>query len=1114
MENGYSSSYMDKLLSAFYDNNSIDFMFIKHNKTLSLKEEKVIDIFEKTGHEYCLLYYEFIKHQMQEPYQPFLGWIREIYYKYFASETPEQFVKNAKVYPMQQETLAEYIRTGKAYRTEDILLNELTYEGRKMLDSLVNIYKYICSRVRLFVVLDKFHLTNLSGVKLMHKLIRIDCPGRFRVVATYDESSNILEYIEAEWKEFLIDMEKQGYMYEWGEINKVVSMELQDGFVPQNEQMEEYLTYARNMYFFLCYRDAEYYLNIIYEKVKHGNLSITQDHYTRLLQLLILTNIHCQDYSHALQLCEYLGSIARETNDDKLLYHYNYLCAITQFGTERMENKINVYVERCRSIAKSWNDEIAECKPQILQLLFECNFWRDIYVDSYGKYVSAELFEKLQRLGFRNILAYIYIYCFTYTPEELELAANHQEDLYYFKKGADLATEIENYDLLISAYTKNMVVFSGNEYHDYVSELYKKKLEILMLEKNPIRLIHTYNGMGYNAGVCEQYQQAEEYFSKSMEQLINLGNGVEIAVTLYNSAINKMAAREYEYASNDLLLLIKIMDILGINALPITDTAGFYGMLGICSFYIGEDYRCCYCLNRIDDYVNHLNYVKDENKYNYWVDALFMRHLLKAMMDVVEGRYEEAEAEFEQAEFMMQKDREKKFLSYVLYVQEIAKYYDVIGEEEKRQSILHEGIAFCEQNGYRLRSGILMTQLRKGHEVSRKSITLKRTVSNEEILKAVEKIALQQKYEKSQKHIEFVTIWQELLSKNKRTQDILSQTFHLLKSYFNFDGAFLVGVGDRDAWMEYMDYPDLEENADNVTKRVLNLTKEDLKKIAKYFDGMQNAILINRIQKGFFEHRNLLKIIGIHQVVTLFAAPLYNDDGSLANVLIGYVEMKRYAMPNRYLLKESDLVILEFVSEQLQKTLERLNYIGVIQKMNEKLSDMAITDQLTGLYNRQGFEKLMREWSSQREFNKVIVYLDLDNFKYYNDTFGHELGDYLLVCFSQVLRNVVEDIGDIVRYGGDEFLVILNEQDTENAKSVVENIFIRLESEVAVMVQKRIGEWYIIPEEKRLTCSAGIAACRENTDIMKTLNNADKALYYVKRSTKNNYVVWEELPGN
>ena len=92
MEQVYSLNYMLKLIKAFCDNGGSDYMFIKHYNTLSL---------------------------------------------------PEQFVKNAKVYPMQQSSFAAYIRTGKADRLEDIMIIEIAYESKRMLDSIVNMYQYI-----------------------------------------------------------------------------------------------------------------------------------------------------------------------------------------------------------------------------------------------------------------------------------------------------------------------------------------------------------------------------------------------------------------------------------------------------------------------------------------------------------------------------------------------------------------------------------------------------------------------------------------------------------------------------------------------------------------------------------------------------------------------------------------------------------------------------------------------------------------------------------------------------------------------------------------------------------------------------------------------------------
>lgn len=1107
----YTFNYMLKLIKSFYFNKVNDFMFIKHYNTMCLPVDTINEIIGESGKNYHLLYHKYSKHQMLEAYQPFLGWIPRLYQVYFKDETPEEFVKNAGVYPLMQSTFAHYIQTGKADRTEDILVNELAYEEKKALVSLGNIYKYICLRANLFIVIENLHLANLSGVKALYNFLSINCHGKLRVFASYNESYHIPDYIKDTWNLFIEDVEKYNYHFEWGEVNTNITLDAQDVFLPVANCMEEYITLARNMYFFICYEDACYYLDTIYDKIKHSNLMVTQEQYSRLLQLLALAKLHSKDYSRALQLCELIGTIAYQNNDNKLLYNYNYLCAMNQYGMEQLENKLTGYVEKCMSIARENGDELAEYKPQILQLLSDCNYWRDIYIDYYDNYVSEEFLQKTLHFGFKNILAYIYIYCFNESDEVLYRVARYEEELPYFEKGVALATEIENYELLISAYTKNIILFSRIGCHEYLDILYEKKISAVEIEHNPTRMIHTYNGMGYNAGITEKYQRAEEYFSLCFEHLLKQDSGEEIAITLYNSAYNKMLAREYAYAAEDLLLLLKIMDKLNIHALSIADTARFYAMLGICCFYTGEDYRCCYCLNKIDTYVCHLNHVNNDNKYHYWIDTLFMKYLLEAMIFVQDGKCDEAKIKFDLAEYIMNMDKEKKYFSYLLYIHEIAKYYDYIGDEENRQRVLQDGINFCEKNGYNQRSSILTAELTRGHEFGRKRLILKRRVTEDDILNTIENIVLKKKIECRKKDISFLTIWQELLSKCNHHEEVMPQAFNLLKNNFNFDGVFMIGLKSGNAYIEYKDCPPKSKSIDNVSALVYNYTQDALNGIVNYFRENMNAILISRIDKGFLEYKKLLDIIGIHQVVTLFAAPLFNADGFLDQVLIGYVEMRKYAIPNRYLLNEDDYTILKFASEQLHNALEKLKYTELIQKMNGQLSNMAVTDQLTGLYNRQGFEKLMNEWGMYKKLQKVIVYMDMDNFKYYNDTFGHELGDYVLVRFSKMLMERVRNYGHAVRYGGDEFVVILDEKDIQFAKDFAKDILKQLKEVVLNDIHERVGKDVIIPTNKKLTCSIGIAECKDSNYVSEALKNADMALYHVKKTTKNDYVVWEEI---
>ena len=90
----------------------------------------------------------------------------------------------------------------------------------------------------------------------------------------------------------------------------------------------------------------------------------------------------------------------------------------------------------------------------------------------------------------------------------MQKAAKNKEILFHFNRGVELATEIENYELLISAYTKNIVVFSRVGCYDYVADLLEKKAYAVSIENNIIRVVHAYNGLGYNASITEKYQKA------------------------------------------------------------------------------------------------------------------------------------------------------------------------------------------------------------------------------------------------------------------------------------------------------------------------------------------------------------------------------------------------------------------------------------------------------------------------------------------------------------------------------------------------------------------------------------------------------------------------------
>ena len=1110
-------NYMNKLVRLFRDNHTSQYMFIKHYETLHISEPEIREIILDKKQDLCLLFYEFPMHSMQEPYAPFLGWVRDVYNAYFKNkETPEEFVKNANVYPLQQEIFSSYIRYGKASRKEDIMLVELQYEKMRLLNSLVNLYQYIGSKKDVFIFIEKLHLANSSCIHFLYRLMTGEQMKNIKLLATYNEVYRIPDHIAHVWREFTDEMERRNLQYEWNSVSIESTVDSQDFFIPNEKNIEEYLHIAVNMYYLLTSNDARYYLERIYEKIEQDVFKISQENYIVFMELFSLTLIFEGEYARAVQICDRVGLLGKEMQDDRVLYNYNYISAIAQFGMEQLENKVNSYIDRCIKLAKKWDDPLAEFKPELLRVISNCNYWRDTFNKNFSRTVSQEMLYKAEAYGFLNTLSHFLVFCFENHSEEVEGIIEGKVEPKYFNKGIELGERLDNKDFLIGAYTKNIVLFSKYGKHSVVDGLNQKKLEIFEQENNIVRKVHTYNGLGYNAGVAEQYVKAEGYFNQSMNESLLIRDEQEIAITVYNSAINKILAREYADAAEDLNLLIKIMDMLGIHSLSICSTAKIYGLLGFCSFYMGEEYICYLCLNRIEAYVGHLQHVQEKDKYNFWHDTLFFKHMIQGMLFTREGRMIEAGHEYERADFHQASEVGNRYFNYPIYVMEMANFYSIQNMEQERIRILEDGIAFCNEYGYHLKSKMFLNELNHRTGFARHIILPKREASTEHILDVVEGLAVKKNLENSQKDIGFLTVWQELLNKNTNADDMLAQAMSLLKNHFNLDGVAMISKNQESAEVTYFDGPDVMSERIHVTKRLINFTNLECEKFMEYFQEHKHALLTNRIDKGFLEHKGVLELLDINHVITLFAVPLSNNEGKLSCVIFGYVEMQHNFIENRYLLQQRHLVILNFVSNQLYIAMERLNHLQLIKRMNSQLRDMAVTDLLTGLYNRQGFERRIREDHKKENENNeenVVLYLDLDNFKYYNDTFGHEVGDYVLVRFAQILEKVVDGIGYAVRYGGDEFVLVFNGRDAEFGKKIAKNIFFMLADGLYSVVERKVGHSVVIPPNKRLSCSIGISSCigHDAATISKALNEADKGLYYVKKTTKSNYVVWNEL---
>lgn len=221
---------------------------------------------------------------------------------------------------------------------------------------------------------------------------------------------------------------------------------------------------------------------------------------------------------------------------------------------------------------------------------------------------------------------------------------------------------------------------------------------------------------------------------------------------------------------------------------------------------------------------------------------------------------------------------------------------------------------------------------------------------------------------------------------------------------------------------------------------------------------------------------------GGSKIEAILCAPLNGQEG-IVGVLS--VANKADAMP----FTDQDLQFFNTLTPHIAQAIE-----------NAQLYQLAITDELTGLYSVRYFKhRLEKEMKRAYRYKQplTLMMMDLDHFKKVNDTFGHLTGDGVLKEVANRIRRSIRDIDIPCRYGGEEFCLLLPETDLKGAEILAE----RLRSAVGNEKIKENGN------EIPLTLSIGVAALIDGETPLKFIEDADGALYRAKAGGRNKVVI-------
>ncbi len=298
-------------------------------------------------------------------------------------------------------------------------------------------------------------------------------------------------------------------------------------------------------------------------------------------------------------------------------------------------------------------------------------------------------------------------------------------------------------------------------------------------------------------------------------------------------------------------------------------------------------------------------------------------------------------------------------------------------------------------------------------------------------------------------------------------------------------------------------------------KDVLKANKKDtILYICELMDRHRlGAVVItdkNDCPVGIVTERDIIKAIIAYKEKThlitagdIMSAPLVtikpDDDIEYAFIQLSLNRIRRIPV-----IKDNKLVgIVSYrdISNALRKNLYKL------QEKTESLEIKAITDPLTGLYNKNYINEQLRDfYSLAKRTNQpmAIIMIDIDHFKNVNDKYGHLCGDEVLKKISFILKEKTREINVIGRYGGEEFIILGPISDYKSAFYIAERLRTIIENTTFYCDEKK--------EEFKITISAGVSVWNQKIkNYRELLKLADEALYLAKRNGRNQVRMSDEL---
>ncbi|URA10066.1 tetratricopeptide repeat-containing diguanylate cyclase [Thermospira aquatica] len=1021
--------------------------------------EKTLVERASTQGKVCLVY-DFEKEDLLYPYAPWLSLIL-VELEKLSEPQRQKIYKEEKIYFFLEQLLESHLRDGMPSRREPLIEEEVQYERTELFQGMKRLFvRFFPQDSKQIIILTNLHFASYSTIDFLRFLGENDISLPIYALYKRENGGEALEEIVSVYRE----------KHRFFELSLSENQDL--GISPWKKvsQDKEKVTRLQRMFFqYHALRDV----------VRLGQLFLDQN---EILE---------QNDEAYVQINWQVGKALAILGDyNEAAVYLNRAFILMNGLSFSLENWALFYrdmaylffmkdaiPEALEMVEKGFHlPDVEENTKAYFELFFlyfqiedknrkqQPRPWKEIY---------DKIIEITSKLGYENHLALIYINPYGIYSEYAS-DVDKYNTLALNEKGIAIAKRLRNTYRLSHGYQLRGLIYAVMGNYDEVIQWYRKSLVLKKRMGFPREIAYGYNGVGFYYYMTGRYVQAYEYYREALKYLFSLKDFHEIAMTYFNLGANCLLALDEKCAIVFFEEVLALVEILGMNGLAYHSLFGIYAILGTAYALHGDWLKAYDCINRIRA-KKLLPYLEKNEEY-------FFIAMLLGLLAFHEGRYEDTFQRFREANYYLHRTNDNIGYMIPWYCFVTAKFYHEMGDENLGTKMWHEGMRQSEIQESPFYRMIFLNRRQKTYEPAFTIEEMPAFDHIRELARTEYKIA---SIYRQMQDIHVLNILQQDFICITDWYGLINATLEKLVSNFLIDFACFFSY-ESGKWKM-------------VAHQGKDLSCEDAESLVVKLSASFSEVLFRSDEKT---DREWIFATGISSLAYL---PLVWDEHKVC-LLCG-------TMQGQTLLTRDDMRVLRLIVQQMRSSLQRLVYLEQIEKQKQelaeaykKLQEMVVHDVLTGVMNRLALSQRLGEeiarvkrYKNRVERGFVLGFLDMDNFKGINDTYGHTIGDKVLALTAQELVRFLRKVDLVFRYGGDEFVLLFPETTGEAAQIVAERILKELPQRVKNALNKDL-----LP-----TFSLGMVVYtgEEDFQLEDLLQRVDRALYEAKSRGKNCFVL-------